>query len=113
MAYKICPRDEWLAAERAGLYSGSAVDARDGYIHLSTAPQVGETLRRHFAGLHDLICLAVDLDMLGGAVKWERSRGGDLFPHLYGALPIAAIRSVFPTPDANEARDAFAAGLHP
>jgi uncharacterized protein (DUF952 family) len=74
---------------------------------------VGETLRRHFAETKDLICLAVDLDMLGRAVKWERSRGGDLFPHVYGALPIAAVRSVFPAPDAPEARDAFAASLQP
>jgi uncharacterized protein (DUF952 family) len=113
LAYKICPRGEWLAAEAAGAYAGSPVDARDGYIHLSAAPQVRETMRRHFAEARDLICLAVDLDMLGQAVKWERSRGGELFPHLYGALPIAAVRSAFPAPDAAEARDAFAASLRP
>jgi uncharacterized protein (DUF952 family) len=89
--YKICDRATWLAAERDGLFRGAPVDARDGYIHFSTAAQVGETAARHFAGASDLVLVAVDADALGAAFAWEPSRGGDLFPHLYGALPLSAV----------------------
>ena len=98
--YKICEQASWRAAEPAGRYRGSAVDERDGFIHFSTAAQVAETAAKHFAGQTDLVLVAVDGDALGPALKWERSRGGDLFPHLYarvaafgGALGAAAARS--------------------
>ncbi len=97
--YKICERVSWQAAERAGLYRGSDVDARDGFIHFSTGAQVAETAARHFARHIDLMLVAVDGDALGEALKWEPSRGGDLFPHLYAALPLAAVRWVQPLPD--------------
>jgi uncharacterized protein (DUF952 family) len=96
--YKICGTPEWRAAERAGHFRGAAVDIRDGFIHFSTAAQVGETAARHFAGAADLVLVAVDAQALDGALKWEVSRGGDLFPHLYGVLPLAAVRWVKPLP---------------
>ena len=97
--YKICDRAAWRAAERAGLYGGSDVDTRDGFIHFSTAAQIAGTAARHFAGQTDLMVVAVDSDALGTALKWEPSRGGDLFPHLYGELPLAAVRWTRPLPD--------------
>lgn len=97
--YKICEQSSWHAAEQAGLYHGSDVDSRDGFIHFSTAAQVVETAARHFANRIDLMLVAVDGDALGAALKWERSRGGDLFPHLYAALPLSAVHWVRPLPD--------------
>ena len=96
--YKILPRAEWCAAQAAGAFAGSAVDLADGYIHFSTAAQAAETARRHFAGQSDLVVLEVEADDLGGALKWEPSRGGDLFPHLYSSLPVAAVRAVTEAP---------------
>ncbi len=84
---------------REGRFHGSAVDARDGFIHFSTAAQLAETAARHFAGATDLMLVAVDGDCLGPALRWEPSRGGALFPHLYGALPVAAVRWARPLPD--------------
>lgn len=95
---KILPRAEWLAAQAAGRFEGSAVDHQDGYIHFSTAVQAGETARRHFAGQADLVVLEVESDDLGAALKWEPSRGGDLFPHLYDALLVAHVRAVHEAP---------------
>jgi uncharacterized protein (DUF952 family) len=97
--YKICERALWDAAEHAGLFRGAGIDAQDGFIHFSTAAQVGETAAKHFAQKSDLMLVAVDGDALGAALKWERSRGGDLFPHLYAALPLAAVRWARPLPD--------------
>ena len=82
--YKICPAALWREAERAGAFRGSAVDLRDGFIHFSTAAQVAETAAKHFAGQSDLLLIGVDSAPLGAALKWEPSRGGALFPHLYG-----------------------------
>ncbi len=96
--YKICETSQWRAAEEAGVFRGAAVDARDGFIHFSTAAQVVETAAKHFAGAADLMLVAVDADALDGALKWEVSRGGDLFPHLYGALPLGAVRWAKPLP---------------
>jgi uncharacterized protein (DUF952 family) len=90
--YKICGEASWRAAEQAGAYRGSEADARDGFIHFSTAAQVAETATRHFAQQTGLMLVAVDGDALGAALKWESSRGGDLFPHLYAALPLKAVR---------------------
>ncbi len=97
--YKICERAAWHAAERAGLYRGSEVDRRDGFIHFSTAAQIAATAAKHFAGQTDLMLVAVDGDALGSGLKWERSRGGDLFPHLYAALALTAVRWARPLPD--------------
>ena len=94
--YKICERAAWREAEKLGLYRGSAVDHRDGFIHFSTAAQLGETVARHFAGQSDLMLVAVDAGAVGAALKWEASRGGALFPHLYGAMPLTAVRWVEP-----------------
>jgi uncharacterized protein (DUF952 family) len=99
MIYKICERASWRVAEHDGLYRGSDVDRRDGFMHFSTAAQLGETAAKHFAGQTDLRLVAVDGDALGPALKWERSRGGDLFPHLYAALPMSAVRWARPLPD--------------
>lgn len=96
--YKICPNALWGEAERAGVFRGAPVDGRDGFIHFSSATQVRDTATRYFAGVEDLMLIAVDADALGDALKWEASRGGDLFPHLYGELPLAAVLWVRPLP---------------
>lgn len=96
--YKICTAAEWDAAVREGAYRGSAVDHRDGFIHFSTAAQVRETAAKHFAGLTDLMLVGIDETRLGAALRWEPSRGGALFPHLYAPLPIEAATSVTPLP---------------
>jgi uncharacterized protein (DUF952 family) len=98
LIFKVCGAAEWAAAERAGQYAGSADDARDGFIHFSTAAQLPGTLARHFAGRDDLLLIAVESGTLGAALKWEPSRGGDLFPHLYAALPVAAALWTKPLP---------------
>jgi uncharacterized protein (DUF952 family) len=96
--YKICTTAEWRAAESVGVFRGSAVDRRDGFIHFSTAEQVAETAARHFAGQRDLVLVSVDAAALGERLKWEPSRGGALFPHLYGELALTAVREVAPLP---------------
>ncbi len=96
--YKICPEALWRAAQAVGRFEGAPVDLADGYIHFSTGAQVRETAARHFAGQGDLLLLAVDEGALGADLRWEPSRGGDLFPHLHGALPLAAVRRVDPLP---------------
>ena len=95
MIYKIVPRAEWDAASDP--WPGSAHDRADGFLHFSTAAQLAETLRLHYAGQTDLLLLAVDADALGAALKWEHapSRGMD-FPHLYAALPHGAVRGMRP-----------------
>jgi uncharacterized protein (DUF952 family) len=94
--YKICEASQWRQAERDGEFRGSAVDLADGYIHFSTAAQVAGTAVKHFAGMSDLVLVAVEAEELGAALKWERSRGGDMFPHLHGVLPMTAVRWVKP-----------------
>lgn len=96
--YKILAADEWAAAQVAGRFEGSAVDHADGYIHFSTAAQAPETARRHFAGREGLLVLEVEAGDLGEALRWEPSRGGDLFPHLYGTLAVDLVRSVRAAP---------------
>jgi uncharacterized protein (DUF952 family) len=96
--YKICQAAQWAEAERAGEFRGSAVDLIDGYIHFSTAAQAAETAAKHFAGMADLVLVAVSADALGSALRWEPSRGGALFPHLYSALPMPAVRWARPLP---------------
>jgi uncharacterized protein (DUF952 family) len=102
--YKICEQALWRAAEAAGRFRGSPVDERDGFIHFSTAGQLAETAAKHFARQSELLLIAVDAQGLGGDLKWERSRGGDLFPHLYSALPLGAVRWVRPLPDEVDGR---------
>jgi uncharacterized protein (DUF952 family) len=94
LIYKICPEALWREAEASGRFAGAPIDRADGYIHFSTAAQLRETAARHFAGQHDLVLVTVDAGAFGSALRYEPSRGGDLFPHLYGALPIAAVRKV-------------------
>jgi uncharacterized protein (DUF952 family) len=90
-AYKILTADQWARFEAAGEFTGAPVDLADGYIHMSTAEQLDETLAKHFAGQFDLVIATIDLAQLGDALKWEISRGGSLFPHFYGALPMASV----------------------
>lgn len=92
IVYKIVPADLWRAAEADGVFRGAPVDVRDGFIHLSAVSQVRETAARHFAGAEDL--LLVTVAVAGLHIRWEPSRGGDLFPHLYGELPLSAVLKV-------------------
>lgn len=92
--YKICPAPHWHKAERQGAYRGSADDIRDGFIHFSTASQLAGTLDKHYRGQTGLLLVAVNADALGPALRWEPSRGGDLFPHLYGELDPKAATGV-------------------
>ena len=89
--YHICRREEWEAARVSGRYPGSSQDKADGFIHFSGADQVKASAARHRAGQTGLVLLAVDESRLGPALKWEPSRGGALFPHLYGPLPVEAV----------------------
>ncbi|MHA7882298.1 DUF952 domain-containing protein [Nitratireductor rhodophyticola] len=98
LIYKICPRTLWQEAETAGVFNGAPIDLADGYIHFSTAGQVKETAARHFAGQDDLLLVAVEAGALGNALKYEISRGGALFPHLYASLPLDAVAWVRPLP---------------
>lgn len=91
-AFKILTADQWAAFERDGIFTGAPVDLADGYIHLSTAGQLEETLAKHFAGQTNLVVAEIDLDALGETVRWEVSRGNQLFPHIYGVLPMRAVR---------------------
>ena len=102
--YKICERGLWQAAEADGAFRGSADDARDGFIHFSTASQLSETAAKHFARQSDLLLIAVDAARLGLQLKWEPSRGGALFPHLYGSLPLDAVRWVRALPNEVDGR---------
>jgi uncharacterized protein (DUF952 family) len=92
--YKICPASAWREAERQGVYRGSADDLRDGFIHFSTAAQVAGTAKKHFSRQPGLFLIAVDADALGAALRWEVSRGNELFPHLYGELDLGAVAAV-------------------
>ncbi|WP_442754423.1 DUF952 domain-containing protein [Methylocystis sp. JAN1] len=109
--YKIISAAEWRAAEAEGVFRGAAVDLADGYIHFSAADQVEETAARHFAGMTDLLLVFVDANKLGDALKWEISRGGALFPHLYAPLPIGAVTHVAPLPLGAEGRHDFSGRL--
>ena len=111
LIFKICSHTSWREAEAVGRYAGAPVDVADGYIHLSSATQVSETAAKHFAGQSDLVLIAVDAGLLASlfeaALRWEPSRGGDLFPHLYGDLPVAAVSWVRPLPTGTEGRHVF------
>ncbi|MGO9485144.1 MAG: DUF952 domain-containing protein [Rhodomicrobium sp.] len=149
--YKLLTRAEWEAARTEGAYRGSAHDARDGFIHFSTAAQLGETARKYFAGVPDLVLLAVDVGALnerpaphpvllpmeegtperdseratpsplpggegqgeGSNLLWEPARDGDLFPHLYGDLPVSAVKRATPIPLAENGIPIIPGGLGP
>ena len=113
LIYKICPRALWRDAERQGRFTGAPVDVADGFIHFSTAAQVAETAARHFDGQDDLLLVAVEGDRLGDALRYEASRGGDLFPHLYGDLPLSAVVSVEEIPLGPDGRHSFPEGIPP
>jgi uncharacterized protein (DUF952 family) len=98
MIFKICSRPQWETAERVGRFTGAPVDLTDGFIHFSTAEQVRETARRHFAGQNDLVLVAVESEALGAQLRLEPSRGGALFPHLYGDLELRCVRAVAALP---------------
>jgi uncharacterized protein (DUF952 family) len=105
--YKICAAALWREAARERCFRGAAIDARDGFIHFSTAAQVAETAAKHFAGAADLVLVAVDARALGTALRWEPSRGGALFPHLYGVLALDAVLWVKPLPLGADGRYVF------
>lgn len=94
LIYKIFRVAEWEEAEKAGHFAGSPDDLRDGFVHFSAPHQVRTTCDKHFWIEDNIMLAAVDISRLGAALKWEVSRGGDRFPHLYGTLPLAAVRSV-------------------
>lgn len=98
LIYKILTSDQWAALKADGVTNGAPVDLADGYIHFSTAEQAAETAAKHFAGQEGLILAAVEADGLGDALKWEVSRGGALFPHLYAPLRLDAVIRTRPLP---------------
>jgi uncharacterized protein (DUF952 family) len=98
VVYKIVPDALWQEARQTGVFHGAAIDLADGYIHFSTAAQARETAARHFAGQAGLLLVAVDAAKLGDKLVFEPSRGGDLFPHLYAALPVSAVLWEKPLP---------------
>lgn len=105
--YKICPEYLWLEAEAAGRFDGAPIDHADGFIHFSTADQVIETAARHFSGQEGLLLIAIDAPALGPELKYETSRGGALFPHLYATLPLSAVKWAKPLPLGSDGRHVF------
>jgi uncharacterized protein (DUF952 family) len=102
IVYKVLSASELQQMQRDGVFQGSPADIADGYIHLPCGSQVAATLDKHFSGVDGLVLAAVDLSGLGDTLRWEPSRGGQLFPHIYGLLPVEAVVSVAPlerTPD--------------
>ena len=108
LIFKIVSANDWRVAEAAGLFEGVGIDRADGYIHFSTAEQVAETAATHFSGRHDLTLVAVDAEALGEDLRWEPSRGRAIFPHLYGKLPLSAVKWSRPLPLNAEGRHDFA-----
>ncbi|MDZ5697098.1 DUF952 domain-containing protein [Chelativorans sp. M5D2P16] len=107
LIYKICPQSLWRQAEREGVLAGAPVDLADGFIHFSTGAQVRETAAKHFSGQDDLLLVAVDEEKLGKKLRYEISRGGQPFPHLYAPLPLGAVHWVKPLPLDADGRHAF------
>lgn len=105
--YRIIRETDWQAAQAAGAFTGTAHDIRDGFIHFSTAAQAAETAAKHYGNLPDLLLLYVDTARLSAPLKWEVSRNGELFPHLYGALPIHAVTQVVKLPLGQDGRHVF------
>lgn len=109
--YRLLPVEVWERAQHEGRFRGTEHDVRDGFIHFSTAQQVVETAARHYAGQGSLLLLWVETAPLGPALRFEPSRGGALFPHLYGELPVSAIARVEPLPLAEDGTHRFPASL--
>ena len=107
--YKIATKTQWAEAEKARIFSGAPIDLADGYIHFSTAAQARETAEKHFAGQADLLLVSVDESRLGDALKYEVSRGDQLFPHLYGKLSLETVTNVVEMPLDNEGSHIFPA----
>lgn len=105
--YKIVPRELWQEARDEGVFRGAAIDLTDGYIHFSTVAQAVETAARHFVGVEGLLLVAVNAASLGEALRFEPSRGGDLFPHLYANLPLDAVLWEKPLPLGDDGRHIF------
>ena len=111
LIYKISPGKDWQQAEARGRFSGAPVDLADGFIHFSAADQVRETAAKHFAGQEGLVLVAIEAEALGEGLKWEPSRGGALFPHLYGELDMSAVRWVRDLPLGADGAHLFPEGL--
>ncbi|SOC10363.1 DUF952 domain-containing protein [Stappia indica] len=111
LIYKISPGKDWQQAEARGRFSGAPVDLADGFIHFSAADQVRETAAKHFAGQEGLVLVAIEAEALGEELKWEPSRGGALFPHLYGELDMSAVRWVRELPLGADGAHLFPEGL--
>ena len=107
VVYKIVAAKEWTEAEAAGVFMGASVDRADGFIHFSTALQAPDTAAKWFAGRDDLTLAAIDAEALGEDLRWEPSRGGALFPHLYAALPMSAVVWSRPLPLGSDGRHVF------
>jgi len=107
LVYKIVAAEEWTKAEAAGVFEGAAIDRADGFIHFSTAEQAPETAAKWFAGRDGLTLAAIDAEALGADLRWEPSRGGALFPHLYAALPMSAVVWSRPLPLGSDRRHVF------
>jgi len=107
LIYKICPQEMWDAAVAAGAFTGAPIDLADGYIHFSTGAQAVETAQKHFAGIEGLVLVAIDPATLGPDLKWEPSRGGALFPHLYADLSVDAAIWVKPLPLGDDGTHVF------
>ncbi len=107
IVYKIVATEEWADAAAAGVFTGAAIDRADGFIHFSTAEQAPETAAKWFAGRDDLTLAAIDADALGDDLRWEPSRGGALFPHLYAGLPMSAVVWSRPLPLSADGRHIF------
>jgi uncharacterized protein (DUF952 family) len=108
--FKICTAASWAEAQRAHRYTGSEADRQDGFIHFSTPEQVAETAAKHFRHVRDLVLVVVDAERLGPSLKWEPSRRGALFPHLYGTLDTSDVISFRNIPD-GAAREHFLADI--
>ena len=107
LIYKITSRAAWANAETAGVFFGAEIDLTDGYIHFSSKEQAVETAAKHFAGQDDLLLVAVEGHSFGSTLKWEPSRGGALFPHLYEPLPTNAVKWVKPLPLGSDGKHIF------
>ncbi|MBL4890622.1 MAG: DUF952 domain-containing protein [Rhizobiaceae bacterium] len=107
--YKIATKTQWAEAEKNRIFSGAPIDLSDGYIHFSTAAQARETVAKHFAGQSDLLLVSVDETMLGDMLKYEVSRGDQLFPHLYGKLSLEAVTEVIEMPLDSQGNHVFPA----
>ncbi|MBL8696999.1 MAG: DUF952 domain-containing protein [Alphaproteobacteria bacterium] len=111
LIFHVCRSAEWGTAEASGRYEGSSQDRADGFIHFSDASQVVASVAKHRAGQDGLVIVEVDASRVGSGLKWEPSRGGKLFPHVYGGLPLAAVTRVAPLPLGADGRHVFPWGL--